>query len=48
VELNIEVERSSFPVPEEPALESEPCLARGVRLVTNDVLQLDGGGAVEP
>jgi hypothetical protein len=38
VELGVEVERPSLPVPEELVLESEPCLASGVRLVTNDVL----------
>jgi hypothetical protein len=48
VELDIEVERSSLPIPEEMVLESEPRLTGGVRLITHDVLQLDGDGAVEP
>jgi hypothetical protein len=48
VELGVEVECPSLPVPEELALESEPCLACGVRLVMHDVLQLDCDGVVEP
>jgi hypothetical protein len=38
VELGVEVERPSLPIPEELALKSEPCLTSGVRLVTDDVL----------
>jgi hypothetical protein len=48
VELGIEVERPSLPIPEELALESESSPTSGVRLVTDDVLQLDGDGVVEP
>jgi hypothetical protein len=38
VELVIEVECPSIPIPEELVLESEPRLARSVRLVVDDVL----------
>jgi hypothetical protein len=38
VELGVEVERSSLPVPEELPLKSEPCPTSGVRLVADDVL----------
>jgi hypothetical protein len=38
VELGVEVECPSIPIPEELVLESEPRLARGVRLVADDVL----------
>jgi hypothetical protein len=38
VELDVEMERPSLPIPEELALESEPRLVRLVRLVTDDVL----------
>jgi hypothetical protein len=48
VELGVDVERPSLPILEELGIESEPCLARSVRLVTDDVLQLDGDGAMEP
>jgi hypothetical protein len=48
VELSVEVERSSLLIPDELVLESEPCLTGGVRLITDDVLQLDDDGAVEP
>jgi hypothetical protein len=48
VELGVEVERPSIPIPEELVLESEPRLARSVRLVADDVLELNGDGAVEP
>jgi hypothetical protein len=48
VELGVEVERPSIPIPEELVLESEPRLARGVRLVADDVLELNGDGVVEP
>jgi hypothetical protein len=48
VELGVEVERPSLPIPEELALKSEPCLTSGVRLVTDDILQLDSDGVVEP
>jgi hypothetical protein len=48
VELGVEVERTSLPIPEELVLESEPRLTGGVRMITNDVLQFDDDGAVEP
>jgi hypothetical protein len=48
VELGVEVERPSIPIPEELVLESEPRLARSVRLVADDVLELNGDGVVEP
>jgi hypothetical protein len=48
VELGVEVERSSLPIPEELVLESEPRLTGDVRLITDDVLQLDGDGDMEP
>jgi hypothetical protein len=38
VELGVEVECPSIPIPEELVLESEPRLARSVRLVADDVL----------
>jgi hypothetical protein len=38
VELGVEVERSCIPIPEELVLESEPRLARSIRLVADDVL----------
>jgi hypothetical protein len=38
VELGVEVERTSLPIPEELVLESEPRLTGGVRLITDDVL----------
>jgi hypothetical protein len=48
VELGVEVERPRIPIPEELVLESEPRLARSVCLVADDVLELNGDGAVEP
>jgi hypothetical protein len=38
VELGVEVERPRISIPEELVLESEPRLARSVRLVADDVL----------
>jgi hypothetical protein len=38
VELGVEVERPRIPIPEELVLESEPRLARSVRLVADGVL----------
>jgi hypothetical protein len=38
VELGVEVERPRIPIPEELVLESEPRLARSVRLIADDVL----------
>jgi hypothetical protein len=48
VELRVEVERASFPVPEELLLECDPRLVSRALLVADDVLELDGDGAVEP
>jgi hypothetical protein len=48
VELGVEVKGPSVPVPEELFLESEPRLTARVRLVADDVLELDGDGVVEP
>jgi hypothetical protein len=48
VELGIEVKSSSVPVPEELFLEGEPRLTARVRLVVDDVLELDGDNSVEP
>jgi hypothetical protein len=48
VELGIEVKGPSVLVPEELFLESEPRLMARVRLVADDVLELNGDGAVEP
>ncbi len=48
VELGVEVECPSIPIPEELVLESEPRLARSVRLVADDVLELNGDSVVEP
>jgi hypothetical protein len=48
VELGVEVERPRILIPEELILESELRLARSVRLVADDVLELNGDGAVEP
>jgi hypothetical protein len=45
---SVEVKGPSIPVPEKLFLESEPRLAALVRLVADDVLELDGDGAVEP
>jgi hypothetical protein len=47
VELGVEVECPRIPVPEELVLESEPRLTSSVRLVANDVLELDGNGPVK-
>jgi hypothetical protein len=38
VEMGVEVERPRIPIPEELVLESEPRLARSVRLIVDDVL----------
>jgi hypothetical protein len=48
VELVVKVKVPSVPVPEELFLESEPRLTARVRLVADDVLELDGDGVVEP
>jgi hypothetical protein len=48
VELGIEVQGASVPVPEELFFEGEPRLTARVRLVADDVLELDGDGSVEP
>jgi hypothetical protein len=48
VELSVEVQGTSVPVPEELFFEGEPRLTARVRLVANDVLELDGDGSVEP
>jgi hypothetical protein len=48
VELGVEVECPSLPILEELVLESEPRLTGCVRLITDDVLQLDGDSVVEP
>ena len=48
MELGIEVKGLSVPVPEELFLEGEPRLAGRVRLVADDVLELDGDSFVEP
>jgi hypothetical protein len=48
VELGVEVECPCLPIPEELVLESEPRLACSVRLIADDVLQLNGDGVMEP
>jgi hypothetical protein len=48
VELGVEVKGPSVPVPEELFLEGEPRLTAHVRLVKDDVLELDSYGVVEP
>jgi hypothetical protein len=48
VELGVEVKGPSVPVPKELFLEGEPRLAGHVRLVADDVLELDGDCVVEP
>jgi hypothetical protein len=48
VELGIKVQGVSVPVPEELFFEGEPRLTTHVRLVTDDVLELDSDGSVEP
>jgi hypothetical protein len=47
VELGVEVKSPRVPVPKKLFLESEPLLAAHVHLVADDVLELDGDGAVE-
>jgi hypothetical protein len=47
VELGVEVQGASVLVPEEPFFEGEPRLTSRVRLVADDVLELDGDGSVE-
>jgi hypothetical protein len=48
VELGVEVKGLSVKVPEELFLEGEPRLTARVRLVADDVFELDGDGALEP
>jgi hypothetical protein len=48
VELGIEVQGASVPVPEELFFEGEPLLTVRDRLVADDVLELNGDGSVEP
>ena len=48
MELGVEVKGPSVPVPAELFLEGELRLAARVRLVADDVLELDGDGAVQP
>jgi hypothetical protein len=48
VELGVEVQCASVLVPEELFFEGEPRLTTRVRLVVDDVLELDGDGSVEP
>jgi hypothetical protein len=48
VELGVEVKGPSVSVLEELFLESKPRLVARVRLVADDVLELDGDGVVEP
>jgi hypothetical protein len=48
VDLSIEVQGTSVPIPEELFFEGEPRLTTRVRLVTDDVLELDGDGSMEP
>jgi hypothetical protein len=48
VELGVEVEHTSLPIPEELILENEPRLTGDVRPIRDDVLQYDDDGAVEP
>jgi hypothetical protein len=48
VELCVKVQGVSVPVPEEMFLEGEPRLTVRVRLVADDVLELDSDGSVEP
>jgi hypothetical protein len=47
VELGVEMKSSSVLVPEELFLEGEPRLTARVRLVTDEVLELDGDSSVE-
>jgi hypothetical protein len=48
VELGVEVQGASVPVPEELFFKGEPRLTPRVRLVADDVLELDDDGAMEP
>jgi hypothetical protein len=48
VELGVDVKSWSVSVPEELFLEGKPRLTDRVRLVTDDVLELDGDSSVEP
>jgi hypothetical protein len=48
VEIGVEVQGASVPVPEELFFEGEPRLMARVRLVADDVLELDGDGSMEP
>jgi hypothetical protein len=48
VELGVEVQGASVPIPEELFFESEPRLTAHVLLVADDVLELNGDGSVEP
>jgi hypothetical protein len=47
VEMGVEVECSRIPVPKELILESEIRLTSSVRLVADDVLELDGNGPLK-
>jgi hypothetical protein len=48
VEPGVEVQGASISVPEELFFEGEPRLMTRVRLVADDVLELDGDGSMEP
>jgi hypothetical protein len=48
VELSVEVKSPSVPVTEELFFESKPRQAAHVRLVVDDVLEINGDGVVEP
>ena len=48
VELGVKVNGPSVPVPKKLFLEKKPRLAARVRLVTDDVLEIDGDGVMEP
>jgi hypothetical protein len=48
VELGVEVKGASVLILEELFLEGEPCLTTRVRLVADDVLELDDDSSVEP
>jgi hypothetical protein len=48
VELGVEVQGTSVLVPEELFFEGKPRLTTRVRLVADDVLELNGDGSVEP
>jgi hypothetical protein len=45
--MGVEVECSRIPVPKELILESEIRLTSSVRLVADDVLELDGNGPLK-